>query len=139
MNDYALNSLDDRAEARCETCPLNRVEAGVALRIKKLAASPDIQIRLRELGFCEERIIRLLTSHTSYICLVCNGRFALSPKLAEVIIVEPLKALCPKRPHRQSDEAATLHRRAADLSTQTATVQRSHGTRFDHPSLKTLR
>src|SRR5215831_12519727 len=111
MNDCELNSLDDGAEARCETSPLNRVEAGMALRIKKLAASPDIQIRLRELGFCEEQIIRLLTSHTNYICLVCNARLALSPKLAEVIIVEPLKAFGPKRPHRQSDGAATLHRR----------------------------
>src|SRR5215471_16960988 len=99
MNDYTLNSLDDRAEARCETCPLNRVEAGVALRIKKLAASPDIQMRLRELGFCEEQIIRLLTSPTNYICLVCTDRLALSPKLAEVIIVESLKAFGPERPH----------------------------------------
>ena len=132
MNEYTLNSLDDGAEAKCETCPLNRVEAGVALRIKKLAASPDIQIRLRELGFCEEQIIRLLTSHTNYICMVCNARLALSPKLAELIIVEPLQAFGRKRPYRQRHEAATLHR-SADLSTPTATVQRSHGTRFDHP------
>jgi len=95
MNDCTPNSLDDRVEARCEICPLNRVEAGVAVRIKKLPASPDIQIRLRELGFCEEQIIRLLTTHTNYICLVCNARLALSRKLAELILVEPLQAFGP--------------------------------------------
>ena len=109
MNDCTPNSLDDRAPVRCEICPLNRVEAGVAVRIKKLTASPDIQSRLRELGFCEEQIIRLLTTHTNYICLVCNARLALSRKLAELILVEPL-------------QGATLYRHAADLSTSTATV-----------------
>jgi Fe2+ transport system protein FeoA len=101
MNDCTPYSLDDRAEVRCEICPLNRVEAGVAVRIKKLTASPDIQSRIRELGFCEEQIIRLLTTHTNYICLVCNARLALSRKLAELILVEPL-------------QGATLNRHAAD-------------------------
>ena len=78
--------------AQCETCPLNRMEAGVAVRIKKLCASPDIQTRLRELGFCEEQIIRLLTTRTNYICQVCNTRLALSYKLAGLILVEPLQA-----------------------------------------------
>jgi len=110
MNDHTPNSLDDRVEARCEICPLNRVEAGVAVRIKKLPASPDIQIRLRELGFCEEQIIRLLTTHTNYICLVCNARLALSRKLAELILVEPLQALVDKRvtaPSAERRECAT--------------------------------
>jgi len=81
----------DRVKAQCETCPLNRVEAGVAVRIKKLCASPDIQVRLRELGFGEEQIVRLLTARSNCICLVCNTRLALSQKLAELIIVEPLQ------------------------------------------------
>ena len=79
-------------KAQCETCPLNRVEAGVAVRFKKLCASPETQIRLRELGLCEEQIIRLLTTHTNYICQVCNTRLALSHKLAELIVVQPLGA-----------------------------------------------
>jgi len=86
----------NRVEARCETCPLNRVEAGVAVRIKKLGASPDIQLRLRELGFCEEQIIQLLATRTNYICLVCNTRLALSRKLAELILVEPLQVFARK-------------------------------------------
>jgi ferrous iron transport protein A len=88
-------SRANRVTAQCETCPLNRVEAGVAVRIKKLCASPDIQIRLRELGFCEEQIIRLLTTRTNYICQVCNTRLALSGKLADLILVEPLQAFGP--------------------------------------------
>jgi len=133
MNDCALNSLDDRAEARCEICPLNRVEAGVALRIKKLAASPDIQIRLRELGFCEEQIIRLLTSHTNYICLVCNARLGLSPKLAEVIIVEPLRRSSPK----DLIGKATKRRRSIDVLPtfrHPPRLFKGLSTRFDQPS-----
>ncbi len=78
-------------ESRCEVCPLSRVKAGVAVRVKQLCASPEMQNRLREIGFCEDQIVRLLTSHTNFICQVCNARLAISEKLAEIILVEPLK------------------------------------------------
>ena len=78
-------------QARCEVCPLNRVKAGVAVRIKQLCASPEMQNRLRELGFCEDQIIRLLTSQTNFICQVCNARLAISEQVAKIIMVEPLK------------------------------------------------
>jgi len=90
------SSRANRVELQCETCPLNRVQAGVAVRIKKLCASPETQIRLRELGLGEEQINRLLTTHTNYICQVCNTRLALSRKLAELILVEPLQAFGPE-------------------------------------------
>jgi Fe2+ transport system protein FeoA len=77
-------------EARCEVCPLSRVKAGVAVRIKQLCATPEVQNRLRELGFCEDQIIRLLTSQTNFICQVCNARLAISEQLAKIILVEPL-------------------------------------------------
>ena len=93
----------DRVQTQCETCPLNRMEAGVVVRIKKLCASPEIQTRLREVGFCEEQIIRLLTAHTNYICQVCNTRLALSHKLAEFIVVQPLGAFA-----HHGDASATL-------------------------------
>jgi len=79
-----------RAAAQCEVCPLSRVKAGVAVRIKKLCAAPELQNRLRELGFCEDQIIRLLTSQTNLICQVCNSRLAISEQLAKIIMVEPL-------------------------------------------------
>ena len=81
-----------RDEPRCELCPLSRVKAGVAVRIKQLCASPELQDRLRELGLCEDQIIRLLTSQTNFICQVCNARLAISAQLAQLILVEPLRA-----------------------------------------------
>jgi len=79
-------------EGRCELCPLSRVKAGVAVRIKQLCAVPELQNRLRELGFCEDQIIRLLTSQTNFICQVCNTRLAISEQLARIIMVEPVRA-----------------------------------------------
>jgi len=79
-------------EPRCELCPLSRVKAGVAVRIKQLCAAPELQNRLRELGLGEDQIIRLLTSHTNFICQVCNARLAISEQLAQLILVEPLRA-----------------------------------------------
>ena len=81
-----------RDESRCEICPLSRVKAGVAVRIKQLCASPEVQNRLRELGLCEDQIISLLTSQTNFICQVCNARLAISEQLAQLILVEPLRA-----------------------------------------------
>ncbi|HXJ60921.1 MAG TPA: FeoA family protein [Verrucomicrobiae bacterium] len=95
METYQTTPRAHQAEAPGQTCPLNRVEAGVAVRIKKLCVPPHIQFRLRELGFCEEQIIRLLTTRTNYICLVCNTRLALSGQLAKLIVVEPLQAFGP--------------------------------------------
>ena len=73
-------------------CPLNRVKAGVAVRIRQLCASPHVADRLREIGFCEDQIVRLLTAHTNIICMVCNTRLALNSQIAETILVEPLRA-----------------------------------------------
>ncbi len=80
-----------QSEPRCELCPLTRVKAGVAVRIRRLCASPEMQTRLREIGFCEDQIIRLLTSQTNFICQVCNTRLAISEQLANLILVEPLQ------------------------------------------------
>ena len=80
-----------REETRCEVCPLSRVKAGVAVRIKQLCATPEMQKRLRELGFCEDHIIRLLTSQANFICQVCDARLAISEQLAKIIMVEPVK------------------------------------------------
>ncbi len=80
-----------RDESRCEVCPLNRVKAGVAVRIKQLCAKPELQTRLRELGLREDQIIKLLTSQTNFICQVCDARLAISEQLAKLIMVEPLR------------------------------------------------
>ena len=91
MNWMNAIELSPKEEPRCEVCPLSCVSAGVAVRIKQLCASPEMQNRLRELGFCEDQIIRLLTSQTNFICQVCNARLAISEQLARIILVEPLR------------------------------------------------
>ncbi|HEY1169872.1 MAG TPA: ferrous iron transport protein A [Verrucomicrobiae bacterium] len=71
-------------------CPLNKVKAGTCVRIKQLTASPDVMNRLREMGFCEEQKVTLLSAQSNLICLVCNARLGISTQLAEGILVEPL-------------------------------------------------
>lgn len=71
-------------------CPLSRVNTGVAVRIKQLSTPPEVTHRLREMGFCEEQKIKLLSRHSNLICQVCNARLGISSRLAEKIIVEPL-------------------------------------------------
>jgi ferrous iron transport protein A len=46
--------------------------------------------RLREIGFCEDQVIKRLANQTAIICQVCNARLALSTVLAELIWVEPI-------------------------------------------------
>lgn len=79
-------------DSGCELCPLSRVKAGVAVRIKQLCAAPETQHRLREIGLGEEQIIRLLTSQANFICQVCNARLAISEQLAQLILVERIPA-----------------------------------------------
>lgn len=71
-------------------CPLNRVRAGTCVRIKQLPESAELTTRLREIGFCEEQTVKLVSAKNSVICQVCNSRLAISTQLAEAIMVEPL-------------------------------------------------
>ena len=89
-------------DARCEVCPLSRVRAGVAVRIRQLCAAPQMQERLREIGLGEDQIVKLLTNHTNFICQVCNPRLAISARLAQLNLVEPV--LQPAI-HRRSAES----------------------------------
>jgi Fe2+ transport system protein FeoA len=78
--------------ARPKVCPLSWVKAGAVVCIKELTASPELKERLRELGFCEEQRIKLLSSKSSYICQVCNARLGISQKIADAIMVEAVAA-----------------------------------------------
>jgi len=71
-------------------CPLNLVKAGTAVRIKRLCVANEVATRLREMGFCEDAVVRLVTSSANIICLVCSARLALSEQLAQSILVEPI-------------------------------------------------
>jgi Fe2+ transport system protein FeoA len=83
--------LHDEPPPQCPQpflCPLSAVGAGVDVRIKQLAAPAEVSHRLREMGFCEEQKIKLLSRQTSLICQVCNARLGISERLAEKILVE---------------------------------------------------
>ena len=71
-------------------CPLSTVRTGVDVRIKQLSTPAELTHRLREMGFCEEQKIKLLSRQTSLICQVCNARLGISERLAEQILVEQI-------------------------------------------------
>jgi Fe2+ transport system protein FeoA len=82
--------------AGAEVCPLSSVQAGSTVCIKRLAASPEMVARLREMGFCEEQKIKLLSRQSSLICQVCNARLGISERLADTIMVEPVLTPGPR-------------------------------------------
>ena len=71
-------------------CPLTQVPPGTVCRVKQVLASPEMTLRLREMGFCEQQKIKLLAQQRTLICQVCNARLGLSERLAKAILVEPL-------------------------------------------------
>jgi Fe2+ transport system protein FeoA len=80
---------------------LNRVRAGTTVVVKQLTASPDMNRRLREMGFGEEQRITVLSLANNLLCQVCNARLGLSERLAETILVQPLSyPLSPMPPVR---------------------------------------
>lgn len=88
------------APDRCATpavCPLNRVRAGTTVVVKQLTASPDMNRRLREMGFGEEQRVKVLSLANNLLCQVCNSRLGLSDRLAETILVQPLSPSGPVR------------------------------------------
>jgi len=87
----SIHTAESAERAQSFVCPLSKMRVGAACRIKQLCASPEIARRLRELGFCEEQRIKLLSQHHNVICQVCNVRLGISAELAESIWVEPLQ------------------------------------------------
>jgi Fe2+ transport system protein FeoA len=73
-------------------CPLSKVKAGTVVCIKELAGTPEVRGRLRELGFGEKQIVKLLSHQSNLICQVCNARLGISEELADTILVEPVRA-----------------------------------------------
>lgn len=69
------------------------------MRIKRLEAAPEVNHRLREMGFCEDQRIQLVSRQVNFICRVCNARLGISAQLAEAILVEPLSPQWERRAH----------------------------------------
>ena len=82
--------VPDCQPANCRTpqlCPLNRVRAGETVVVKQLNGTPEMNQRLREMGFGEEQKVRVITLQANLLCQVCNSRLGLSSRLAELILV----------------------------------------------------
>ncbi len=70
---------------------LAHIQSGTTVRIQQLNTHPETCQRLRELGFCENAIIRCVTNgSTQLICEVCNTRVGLNHSVAKTIIVSAL-------------------------------------------------
>jgi Fe2+ transport system protein FeoA len=87
------NSTTPACALKCAepaSCPLNRLREGTTARVVRLASTPELNLRLREMGVFEDQHVKMLSHPSNIICQVCNTRLALSDELAKVIWVEPL-------------------------------------------------
>ncbi|HTY09723.1 MAG TPA: FeoA family protein [Bacteroidota bacterium] len=74
------------------TTSLSEIPAGRYVRIHQLQSKPDVSFRLREMGFCENAVVRLVVNaEGNLICEVCNTRIGLNQTLADDIIVSPFE------------------------------------------------
>jgi Fe2+ transport system protein FeoA len=89
-NDISTNFLKEGQCPEPSICPLSCIRAGTVVSIKELAASVEVAERLREMGFCEEQRIKLISRNGNLICQVCNSRLGISEKLAESIMVSTI-------------------------------------------------
>lgn len=71
---------------------LSAVRPGSSVRVLKLEGQPDLCHRLREMGFCENSVIRCVQASPACVCQVQQARVGLSSQLARQILVEPLGA-----------------------------------------------
>jgi Fe2+ transport system protein FeoA len=62
---------------------------GMRVRIRQLRHThPEMSTRLRELGFCEDAVVRcILRGNGNMICEIQNSRIGLDNNLASTIIV----------------------------------------------------
>ncbi len=69
---------------------LHDIPVGHHFRIRYLRTSPEVSLRLRELGLHENAIIRCLTKGERIICEVHSSRIGLTRDVAESIHVSTL-------------------------------------------------
>jgi ferrous iron transport protein A len=68
--------------------PLTEVTLGKRFRIAHLQSHPETCARLREMGFCENAVIRCVNKgNGTIICEICNTRIGLNQLVASTIIV----------------------------------------------------
>lgn len=61
---------------------------GQSMRIRQLRSNPETSLRLREMGFCENALIRcLMRGNGNLICQIRNTRIGIDNNLARSIVV----------------------------------------------------
>ncbi len=71
---------------------LREVPVGRKARIRHLHAEARVSTRLRELGFCENAVVRcVMKSHGNIICEIYNTRIGINNLLANDILVTPFE------------------------------------------------
>lgn len=67
---------------------LSDAPIGARVRIRRLSSRPEISTRLRELGFCENAVVRcIMRGYGNIICEVYDTRVGLNSSLASGIHV----------------------------------------------------
>jgi Fe2+ transport system protein FeoA len=90
-NSGPLRVIDGEC-VHADVCPLSHMEPGTCARIRQLAGSDSMNGRLRELGFCEDQQVKILSRGGNLICQICNARLGLSEQIASSIMVQPVGA-----------------------------------------------
>jgi len=70
---------------------LSDVPVGKHARIRHLRSSPEVCNRLREMGFCENALVRCVAKANNIICEVCNSRIGLNQETAGMIMVSTIE------------------------------------------------
>ena len=72
------------------TTTLFNAPVGQYMRIQEIQSEPAVCQRLRELGFCENALVRcMINTQGNLICEVCHSRIGITSKIAQDILVSP--------------------------------------------------
>jgi Fe2+ transport system protein FeoA len=72
------------------TRPLSQLQPGATGWVHALTGGPDFCQRVRELGFAESTLVRLISGRGPFLCQVNGARIAVGAAAAAQIVVAPL-------------------------------------------------
>lgn len=81
----------NNADASAPTVRLTELPNGSLGRVQGLEGKFETCQRLREMGFCESALIERVSGAHTLLCQVCGTRIALSDRIAQSILVEPVR------------------------------------------------
>jgi ferrous iron transport protein A len=67
---------------------LEEIPEGEDFRVVSLGEATELSTRLREMGFCEDAVIRRVAGGSAIVCQICGTRVALNSSVAGKIRVE---------------------------------------------------